>query len=165
MENWKNIVGYEGLYQVSDQGRVKSLDRVVVRSDGKVMNYKSRIMKPAIDKKGYKRVALSKENKLSTYKVHRLVAQHFLGNSELIVDHIDHDRSNNNLSNLRYVNARENSSHRKDKGSSEYIGVSWDKFTNSWKSSIQVQGKLKHLGRFDTELEASQAYQKELATL
>lgn len=102
MEEWKDILGYEGLYEVSSYGRVKSLKRFKVGED--------RIKKPTIHKDGYKYIMLWKGNKPKRVPVHRLVATAFLENKELKpeVDHIDTCRTNNNVENLRWVTRYEN---------------------------------------------------------
>lgn len=84
-----------------------------------------------------------------------------------VIDHIDHttskDDSNNRISNLRSVTTRQNASRHSTTGYSEYVGVSWDKSREKWYSSIRIAGgSNKFLGRFDTELEAAEAYQKAL---
>jgi len=71
----------------------------------------------------------------------------------------------NNVSNLQLISQRENSSKDRKDGSSQYTGVSWFKKSNKWRSVIYINGKLKHLGLFDNELDASNAYQKTLNDL
>lgn len=78
-EIWKDIPGYEGYYQVSNLGRVRSIDREVVYRDGKKCLYKGRLLKPREDKNGYFQVGLSKLGKVKTFKVHRLVLEAFKG--------------------------------------------------------------------------------------
>jgi hypothetical protein len=152
-EIWKDIPGYEGIYQVSDLGNVKSL-----------RFNKEKILKPGVNGSGYYTVVLCK-GKRKTKKVHKLVAMAFLNHNpdgyKLVVDHKDNDKLNNILSNLQLISQRENSSKDK-KGTSKHTGVSWDKERNKWKSSISINGKLKNLGRFNCELAAHHAYEKKL---
>ena len=104
MENWKAVNGYEGLYEVSDKGRVKGLKR-------------NRILKNIVDSLGYVRVSLCKENKIKAHKIHRLVAEHFLKPSEYkVVNHIDGNKENNSVENLEWCNASQNRKHACDTG-------------------------------------------------
>lgn len=118
MEVWKDIKGYQGYYQVSNFGRVKSLDRIVTYSDKKVHSLKGKILKPMITKHGYETVDLRKNQKRKTSKIHRLVAIAFLKNkkNKPQVNHIDGVKTNNNLSNLEWVNNSENIRHAYKKG-------------------------------------------------
>lgn len=119
MEKWKDIPGYEGLYQVSDKGNVKSLDRFVKRSDGVIRKLKSKQLTKR-NSNGYATVALYKGKIRKEYKISQLVAMVFLGHSpnwiNLVVDHIDNNQSNDCLENLQIISNRENCS--KDKRSS-----------------------------------------------
>lgn len=108
MENWKNVLGFEGLYEVSDLGNVRSVDREVTTSLGTVKRYKGKLLKGCKDKDGYARVRLSKDGVHYDRKIHRLVLQAFIGDTELLVDHINHIRDDNRLENLRYVDKSEN---------------------------------------------------------
>ena len=151
-ENWKDIKGYEGLYQVSDKGRVMRLSS-------------RRILK--LIKKSYYSVNLCIHGVSRSYRIHQLVAIAFLGHvptgstKGLVVDHIDGDRYNNNLNNLQVITNRENSSKDRRGGTSKYVGVSWAKDRNKWKAEIR-DGKKVNLGYFTNELEASEAYQNYL---
>lgn len=116
-EIWKDIVGFEGLYQVSNLGRVRTLFRVITRANNRPHTIKQRILKPAKDTGGYLRVALSKDGKLYTKKVHRLVAEAFcLFEVLLEVDHIDGDKTNNKSDNLEWVTRSENVQRAFDSG-------------------------------------------------
>lgn len=106
-EIWKDIKGYEGLYQISNLGRVKSL----CYQHGKT----PKILKQAKDYDGYCLVSLSKNGKHITAKVHRLVAEAFIGHSDLQINHKDENKSNNNLSNLEYCTPKYNSRYSKSK--------------------------------------------------
>ena len=82
MEVWKDIIGYEGKYQISNYGRVKSLERLVWNRFQYVIK-KERILKKRYNAKGYVTVLLYLNNKSCSYSVHRLVARHFIANPEL----------------------------------------------------------------------------------
>ena len=101
MEEWKDIKGYEGVYQISSHGRVKSLN---FRG-----TTKSKILKQVTDKRGVKRITLYKV-KRATYQVHRLVAMHFLENPNNLPDinHKDENPSNNNVNNLEWCDDKYN---------------------------------------------------------
>lgn len=105
-EIWRDIEGYEGQYQVSNLGRVKSFDRI----DGAGHLKRGRILRPVPDKKGYLRVQLHKEGKRKLFLVHRLVAQAFIPNPEGLpqVNHRDEDPSNARADNLEWCTASYN---------------------------------------------------------
>jgi hypothetical protein len=114
MENWKKIVGYEGLYEVSDLGNVRSLDKVVPKWDGFRL-LKGRVLKKKLTQFGYHSVALTKNGKPKHYFVHRLVATCFIDNpdtkTKTQVNHIDGNKTNNAVDNLEWVSASENIKH------------------------------------------------------
>ena len=103
-EIWKDIEGYFGLYQISNLGRVKSL------GNGKTHNSKEHLLKLEKDKYKYSIVCLCKQGKMKRYKVHRLVAQHFIHNPNNLeqINHIDEDKTNNCVSNLEWCDAKHN---------------------------------------------------------
>ena len=115
MELWKDIEGYEGLYQVSNRGRVKSLKRNIIRTNGRTLPVRERILKPIMNL-GYEHVILGNMNnkhKRKQLKVHRLVAQAFIPNPEK-KPHINHKnfiRDDNWIENLEWCTAKENSRH------------------------------------------------------
>ena len=111
-EIWKPVAGYEDFYLVSDMGNIRSVDRKVegIRY-GKPYEFilKGRMMSFCVDNKGYYRVGLSKNCETKTHKVHRLVAEAFIGDVEgLQVDHINTVRTDNRVENLRIVTNKEN---------------------------------------------------------
>ena len=108
-EIWKDIEGYEGKYQVSNLGRVKSLSRLKYMGSSGYRLMPERILKEA-DKKGYKTVVLCNENGHRNICVHKLVALSFIPNPFNLpqVNHIDENKSNNAVSNLEWVTAKEN---------------------------------------------------------
>ena len=110
-ENWKDVVGYEGLYQVSNLGSVKRLEGY--RGNGKQYFVKEHIVKQFANKDGYLRITLSKNNKTKKFMVHRLVAEAFIPNSMNLpqVNHVDENVQNNCASNLEWVTQKENSNH------------------------------------------------------
>ena len=115
---------------------------------------------------GYLQTRLKVGNKRVTVQIHILVALAFLnhkqGQRKVVVDHIDNDQLNNNLNNLQIITNRENTSKDRKGGSSEYIGVCWVKRDKKWKAQITINYKNVFLGNFNTELEASCAYQNKL---
>lgn len=102
-EQWKPIRGYEGLYDVSTWGRVRSHDQILNRKNGTV-KWKGRILKPQRGSKGHWGVNLCKAGKSKTHFIHRLVAEAFLDNEEgnPLVRHLDDVRENNRLENLAW---------------------------------------------------------------
>jgi hypothetical protein len=167
MEIFKDIVGYEGLYQVSNMGNVKSLPREVF-GRGYYMT-KEKTLKPGVDTGGYFNVRLCKNGKLSTYTIHQLVAMTFLGHLrcgyDFVIDHINRDKLDNRVENLRVVTNRENCSNRKRTYTSKYVGVSWDKSRKKWASRMQIDNIYKNLGYFEKEYDAHVAYQNKLLSL
>lgn len=112
VEIWKDVVGYEGFYVVSNKGNVKSLKRKVdYRGSKKIIPAQKMTIR--IDKYGYPRVALCKNGKQKHYRVHRLMALAFIPNPEmkLTVNHKDSNKSNNNLDNLEWATYAENNDH------------------------------------------------------
>lgn len=147
---WKDVIGYEGLYQVSENGDIRSS-----RTGKRLKTYQ--------EKSGYLKVNLFKLMKCKTRRVHQIVAEAFIGlrPEGLVVAHGGQGKSCNHWSNLSYKTVRENSSedrNRDENFSSSSPGVSWDKSAKKWKSTIWVEGKSQHLGYFDSEQAAAQAY-------
>lgn len=150
-EIWKNVVGYEGLYQVSNLGNVKSIPR-----NGTIKNEK--ILSPSNNGTGYLKVTL--KNKSNAYKyVHILVAESFLGykvnKGTICIDHLNNVRSDNRLENLRIITPKENISRAKTSNTGE-TGIY--KVGNKFRA-IFIK---KHLGYFNDINEAKSAYVNEL---
>ena len=165
-EIWKEIPGYEGYYEVSNLGNVRSLTRYVKHSRADYRISKGKVLKKVLNTSGYYNVHLKKENNNWTVAVHKLVAMAFLGHTpcgyKRIIDHIDNNKLNNNVNNLQITSSRHNNSKDKKNTSSKYTGVTWCKYANRWKSQIKIKGKSYHLGNFKCEIEASEAYKKAL---
>ena len=143
MEEWKDIEGYEGLYQISSEGRVKSL------------NYnhtgKDKILNGSKNKYGYLKVCLYKEGKKKTHTIHRLVTIAFIPNPNNFpeINHIDEDKTNNRVENLEYCDRKYNINYgnRNEKMakslSKPILQFSLDgKFIRKWDSGMQVQKDL-----------------------
>ena len=171
-EIWKDVPEYEGYYQVSYMGRVRRLDRTVTYSDGRNRFYKGALMRGSLVN-GYRRTTLKVSGRGRYYTFAQLVAIAFLGHKpkghELVVDHIDGDKSNDAVKNLRVVTNRENCTtcFRANNGSfsSEYAGVSWHKGAFKWLAQTKFNGKTIRLGLFTDEEEASIAYQLALSKI
>lgn len=104
MEMWKDIIGFEGVYQISNKGQVKSLDREQENTKGNIIHYKGKILKQSPNSQGYLRVELKTKNKSERWFVHRLVALHFVNNPApdiyTVVNHLDSNSLNNASDNL-----------------------------------------------------------------
>ena len=119
-EKWIAVVGYEGLYEVSNFGRVKSINRFVTCINGFVKPIVGRILKLGMNNggKGYHSIGLNRYNRVSMCLVHRLVAAAFIDNpdNKPYVNHIDCDTKNNYPDNLEWCTAKENMHHAWDNG-------------------------------------------------
>lgn len=151
--NTVDVIGYEGYYKVTDDGRVIS-----VRS--------GKELKPKVGRDGYLKVNLSVKGKYKTFVVHQLVYYGFNPTDTekgdcLVIDHIDGNRQNNHLSNLRRITTRENTTRAKKNRYA--VGVRYFKHSRKYGAEIQIENERFRLGNtFPTEEEASEAYQKAL---
>ena len=109
-EVWLDVKGYEGKYQISNKGRVKSLERIVKNGKTTTRVVKERILKLTNTEFGYYSITLVPRPE-RTFFVHRLVMANFVGVSSLEVNHIDGVKTNNNLENLEYVTSKGNKEH------------------------------------------------------
>ena len=111
---------------------------------------------------GYKLVSLKKDGKWKLLSVHRLVGNAFLENpdNKPMIDHIDNNPANNNVKNLRWCSQKDNLANqgKQINNKSGFKGVTFDKHANKYRALIFINGKLKHLGYFETAEEASVAY-------
>jgi len=113
-EIWKSVVGYEGLYEISSMGRVKRLSRTIIDSIGRKKPYDEKILVNKISgQTGYPCVNLTKDGKVRTLNIHRLIADAFIPNPDNLpcINHKDEDRSNSVLSNLERCTYKYNSTY------------------------------------------------------
>jgi hypothetical protein len=158
MENleWFPVKGYEGLYEITKCGKVKSLDKI--RIGVQTRYYKGKNI--AIVKTGdsYLSVVLYKDGAKKMWLLHRLVATTFLENEydKKYVNHKDKNKHNNCVDNLEWVSAIENNCHMQQhrNNTSDYPGVYLHIDKKKYKSQINHNGKRFYLGTFDTEQEA-----------
>lgn len=151
----KDVVGYEGLYKVTDDGRVWSVPRRAQIRGGGFRWTIPRWLKPTLMKNGYLAVTLCRgANDQKTHHVHKLMAEAFLTpiSGRNFVDHVDRDKENNLLENLRITTNSANCHNTNAKG------YCFDKQTGRWMAAIKVNYKRQFLGRFDTPEEARAAY-------
>lgn len=160
-EEFKDIPDYEELYQVSDLGRIKSLNYNHTQ--------KEKLLKSCIGSSDYLTVVLSKDKSKKSIRVHQLVAVAFLNHKlcghTLVVNHINFIKVDNRVRNLEIVTPRENSNRKHLTSSSEYVGVSWNKQSKKWQALIEVEKIKIYLGLFDNELEASKYYENALVAI
>ena len=172
LEEWRQVSGYEGYYEVSNLGRVRSIARTVLRNGKVEHSIPEKVLKPRCVTKGkYLAVSLCKNHRVRNFMIHSLVAQEFLGyvsdRKYAVVNHIDNNSHNNRLGNLEIVSNRENSSCHKYMmvgKASKYVGVSSGKY-GRWQAHIRFDGVQHYLGTFATEELAKDAYDKKLEEL
>lgn len=149
-EIWKDIQGYEGLYQISNLGRVKSLEKIIITSNNITKRMIEKILKPHLHK-GYYSVTLRKDNKSKVYTIHRLVAKAFIPNPDNLpqVNHKDENKANNHVDNLEWCTPQYNINYgthneRQALTKSKIVyQYSLDKILlNVWKSTHDVHRKL-----------------------
>lgn len=142
IENWRDIEGYEGFYQVSNMGRVKSLGRWVNTKGDSVKFNKERILKPVKDKDGYLIVGLNKGGSKKMHKVHRLVLNAFIPNPNNLpeVNHIDEDKTNNRVSNLEWMTSKDNTRYSQAVAVNQYTLDG--KFIRRWECMVDIQYQL-----------------------
>jgi hypothetical protein len=134
--------------------------RYKVSNFGNVKGVNGSILKKRISSSGYYRIWGGNGGRKAT-TIHQLVAETFLsyerdGTNKTVVDHINGDKLDNNLTNLRIISNRENLSRRG--GTSEYVGVSWVKSAKKWRTDVYLGDRYYYLGLYQTEEEAHIAY-------
>lgn len=167
-EIYKDIPGFEGKYQVSNFGNIRTKERLTIYKDGRQQYYKDRILICTPDLKGYPKIRLENytTGKGSTKRVHSLVWEAFGDGTEIsfpnkIIDHIDRNKQNNHINNLRIISNRENASNRKD--NKEFIGVRKNNKSDNYTCRIWFNNKEYHLGTFKTQEEAYITYNQALS--
>jgi hypothetical protein len=156
-EIWRDVIGFEGYYSVSNTGKVKALPRGVKNPFGTLSFRKGGTLK--LKKGRYLRVSLIKNAHTTCLSVHRLVAIAFLDNPYNLpeVNHIDKNKHNNNSNNLEWISRRENETYKNDiSKSSKYVGVNFK--NGKWQARISINKKSLYLGVFINEDEAANAY-------
>lgn len=164
IEIWKPIPDYEGLYEVSSWGNIKSLDRYKPSGGGGIHLHKGIVLK--INYSGdYPQICLCKDNKKKIFRIHIIVDKVYYDSVdfEYIVNHKDLNKKNNYYKNLERINNRENQSHyfkNNFNKTSKYTGVSYDKSKPKypWVASICHNKKSVKLGNFTNEDLAYDAY-------
>lgn len=161
-EIWKDIPTMEGYYQVSNLGRVRSLDRKVETIRG-IWTYKGRLLPQRVGTTGYYIVSINLDKKVKTRKTHQLVAMAFLNHKpcgfKMVVDHINNDPLDNRVENLQITTQRYNTSKDKNNKTSKYTGVSWHKVNKKWEVRIRINGIKLYLGQFKDEYQAHLIYE------
>ena len=154
-EEWKSISGYMN-YEVSSIGRIRNI------STGKLLT-------PYSDSSGHLKVGIYNEQNRKKYLVHKLVAQEFVNNpdNKTYVDHVEHNRQNNCINNLRWCSKSENGMNmrkRKKTCSSCFKGVYWNK-KSKWLAQIRINTVMQHIGHFSSEIDAARAYNEKAIEL
>lgn len=123
-EEWRPVVGYEGHYEVSNFGNVRSLPRLIVNSYGRTLSWKGGLL-TAINRNGYLSVSLSKFNKARGCQVHRLVAMAWCANpdNKITVNHKNGVKKDNRVENLEWASYSENNAHARETGLNDVKGA------------------------------------------
>lgn len=153
-EDWVDLTGFEGRYKISSLGNILNLKT-------------NHILKPWLNSRGYRSVTINKNGKPKSYKVHKLMAITFLSHQPNgmvdVVDHINGNKDDNRLTNLRVTTQRVNSQNSKRNNKhSKYIGVSFDSKRNNWIANIMINGKNTRIKSSKCELSCAVAYNTEL---
>lgn len=165
-EVWRDVKDYEGLYQVSNLGRVKSLERYVKHYTGSDKLLSERILKQPITNTGYCIVGLCKNGIPAKIKTHRLIAQAFISNPENkpYIDHINTIKTDNRVENLRWVTHKENMNNTLTKKHHKENNPFKDKYG---KDNLRARAVLQYdlNGKFIKEWECAMQVQRELGIL
>lgn len=160
-EVWKDIKGYEGYYQVSSLGRIKSLDRYVFDKNGNTRFKQGKMIVLGEDNDGYLHIRLYKNGTGKTYTVHKIVATHFI---EMPIDfkdvnyeinHKDNDRKNNCYTNLEWITHTDNIRYSIKSGNAHCLNVFGANNNNSHEVKLYTD-KMLFVERFDTIIDCAQ---------
>lgn len=150
IEEWKDIPGYEGIYQASTFGNIKSFK-----------HNKDKLRKLNPNSRGYLQLDLNIKGKRKSFKVHKLIAMTFLnqvpdGTMKEVINHIDGNQLNNNINNLEVVSQQYNANDGmlRNRTSSGITGISWKEDRKKWHSYFPYNGKRVNVGHFNTIEEA-----------
>lgn len=158
-EIWKSVVGYEGYYEVSNFGDVRSVDRTLSHKRGYEAHYKSKPCKQSYNTSKYLCVSLSKDNKQKFLAIHRLVAISFLGlHEKLTVNHIDGNKENNRLENLEWISIEENLKHSWKSGLRDHLDTKGDLNGNKSLTGEQVIEIRRRLDNGETQYKLHKEY-------
>lgn len=155
MAEWRDIKGFEGLYQCSDEGEVRGVERLMGPAKGDKPRIKKSVKLKLVDHKGYLQVRLYKNGKQHSYLVHRLIAETFLPNDDPTkeVNHINECKSDNRVSNLEWISHIENVNHatcqerkvKNNKRTCEVIQISKDGNVLNEYDSIREAGRITNI--------------------
>lgn len=166
-ERWVPVIGYESLYRISDLGRVMSMGRNTVKSNGVKATYKQKMMNPCLSREGgYYIVGLTKEKILNMKKVHRVAYESFHGKvrPECDIDHIDGDKLNNMLVNLQSISKSANIKKSYLQGAMRNphgcVGVAFYSNCKLYTAYVYINKKRVHLGYFKNLDDAIRARKK-----
>jgi hypothetical protein len=147
-EIWKDVIGYEGLYQISNLGNIFSIKRNI-------------LLKQSIDSTGYYVVGLTNK-KTTRFRVHKLMAINFLNHKpcgyKYVIDHVNNNKLDNRIINIQIIDFRKNTT--KDRSSKTKLGVSF--YNNKYYVRIYFKNRNHYLGRYNNENEAALKYQEAL---
>lgn len=154
-EIWNNIAGYEGYYQVSNLGRVKSVGRTINRNQKGNLTIKEKIISSHILKNGYEKVDLYKNGKRKCEYVHRLVAESFIPNpnGKIDVNHINGNKTDNSVCNLEWTTRSENMKHAFNIGLCKITELQRKTSKNNGMKGIKaaIQRRKKKISQYDTD--------------
>lgn len=158
-EIWKDIENYEGIFMISNLERVKSLDRYIICKNGRKLHVKEKILKPIDDKNGYKVINLCYKQNIKPYKIHRLVAMHFILNPNNFneVNHKDENKANNIVSNLEWCDRKYNVNYYIDNNKDKFIkqiSNTREKYTGK---KIMVYRNSNYIGEYNSVKECCNA--------